>query len=207
MTGGWYDAAVAAVEAVGPAAAVYFVIVLVINCYLILNLFVAILLEAFATGDEEKENEEEGEAADDKDADTSARASASRRGSRKRAMTQDEKQALFKQQLEAYDPADSALSCIGSRNPLRRFARAVMLHDSFEMFIIFVIFASSVCLAIDNPRLDPDSELAAYIRQLDLVWTAIFTTEAALKIVALGFACNGPRSYLTDPWNVLDFAI
>ena len=27
------------------------------------------------------------------------------------------------------------------------------------------------------------------------------------KIVARGFACNGPDSYLRDPWNILDFGI
>ena len=34
MTGAWYDATAAAMEAAGPRAAFYFVFVMVVNCYL-----------------------------------------------------------------------------------------------------------------------------------------------------------------------------
>ena len=51
----------AAADVAGTAvAACFFVFVLVIGCYLFMNLFIAILLEAFAGGDEE-EDEAEGE--------------------------------------------------------------------------------------------------------------------------------------------------
>ena len=66
---------------------------------------------------------------------------------------------------------------------------------------------SSICLAIDTPRLDAGSTLAAVLRRLDLLWATLFTLECALKIVALGFVCNGRRSYLRDAWNILDFGI
>ena len=61
MIGGWTDPMGAAADVAGTAvAACFFVFVLVVGCYLFMNLFIAILLEAFAGGDEE-EDEAEGE--------------------------------------------------------------------------------------------------------------------------------------------------
>ena len=37
--------------------------------------------------------------------------------------------------------------------------------------------------------------------------TIIFTTEALLKIITLGFVLNGRHSYLRNTWNILDFII
>lgn len=45
------------------------------------------------------------------------------------------------------------------------------------------------------------------LRYLDVVWSAVFVVEAALKIVAYGFVFNGRTSYLRDGWNVMDFFI
>ena len=46
------------------------------------------------------------------------------------------------------------------------------------------------------------------LTRIDYAMTAIFTVEALLKIITLGFLINGPKSYLRiEPWNVLDFLI
>ena len=37
--------------------------------------------------------------------------------------------------------------------------------------------------------------------------TVIFTIEAMLKIIALGFLFNRKHSYLRSSWNILDFLI
>ena len=42
---------------------------------------------------------------------------------------------------------------------------------------------------------------------MDLVWTVIFVAECSLKVIALGFVCNGKTSYLRDYWNILDFGV
>jgi hypothetical protein len=34
-----------------------------------------------------------------------------------------------------------------------------------------------------------------------------FIIEFLLKNLVLGFACNGPGSYIREPWNVMDFII
>ena len=42
---------------------------------------------------------------------------------------------------------------------------------------------------------------------IDITMTIIFTTEALLKIITLGFVFNGRHSYLRNTWNILDFII
>ena len=37
--------------------------------------------------------------------------------------------------------------------------------------------------------------------------TIAFTIEAAIKIIAAGFAFAGKTSYIREPWNILDFVI
>ena len=54
---------------------------------------------------------------------------------------------------------------------------------------------------------NPESNKVKVLQLIDLVMTSIFCLEALLKIIALGFLFNGPKSYLFDAWNVLDFMI
>jgi hypothetical protein len=42
---------------------------------------------------------------------------------------------------------------------------------------------------------------------VDLILTIIFTIEAILKIISLGFLFNGNESYLRNSWNIIDFTI
>eukprot|EP00966_Prymnesium_polylepis_P296018 6837160-Prymnesium_polylepis.1 len=61
ISGKWYDPLVVALTNVGWGAAVFYLIVVVIGCYFIMNLFIAVLLQVFAL---EMNNENETEAAD-----------------------------------------------------------------------------------------------------------------------------------------------
>ncbi len=42
---------------------------------------------------------------------------------------------------------------------------------------------------------------------MDFATTIIFLLECFSKIIAFGFAFNGPASYLKNPWNLIDFII
>ena len=53
---------------------------------------------------------------------------------------------------------------------------------------------------------DTNKKLILISENLDIVFNVIFTLEAATKIIAMGFFLN-KNSYLTEPWNVLDFFI
>jgi len=72
---------------------------------------------------------------------------------------------------------------------------------------MFLIFASSVLLCVDNPLNDPESLEMKIIAQLDIMLTVLFFIEAMIKIIAKGFYINslGPiQPYMASNWNKLD---
>jgi voltage-dependent calcium channel L type alpha-1D len=42
---------------------------------------------------------------------------------------------------------------------------------------------------------------------MDYVTTVIFLLEVVIKVISSGFLVNGEKSYLRNPWNVIDFFI
>ena len=62
-------------------------------------------------------------------------------------------------------------------------------------------------MALETPLDDPDGTKITILTYIDLFMTIAFTFEAAVKIVAAGFAFSGKKSYIRDAWNVLDFII
>merc|ERR1712185_216600 len=73
------------------------------------------------------------------------------------------------------------------RPPLRRCASWAIQQAWFDQIVIVAIIASSICLAIDTPRLDKGSDLAHQLKRLDLFFTYFFLAEMATKQLALGF--------------------
>jgi hypothetical protein len=77
----------------------------------------------------------------------------------------------------------------------------------FEYFMILSIVGNSTLLAlIDYTDDDNITEWNKWLEKIDRGFTVIFILEATLKIFALGFVVH-KRSYLRDPWNVLDFVV
>ena len=174
----------------------YFVPCLVIGFFVVMNMFVSILLESFAEEEEEEEEEEEDGEGGEGDGDPPP-------------------QNLLKQAGLATDDGSSelppleglSLGCLPPTSCIRYVCQCVVTHPVFDSFIILLIIVSSICLALDVPRLDPNSELKAQLDYLNYWMTGLFVGEMALKIVAYGFACTGETAYLKDSWNVLDFNI
>ena len=52
------------------------------------------------------------------------------------------------------------------------------------------IFVSTVTLALEQPLEDPESKKREIMGYIDLATTSIFTVEAVLKIIVLGFLFN-----------------
>lgn len=73
---------------------------------------------------------------------------------------------------------------------------------------------SSITLVIDSPLADPEDPIIVFIGYLDNCFTVLFTLEAIIKIIALGFFVNNNHlkkmnfsPYILDPWNILDFIV
>lgn len=85
---------------------------------------------------------------------------------------------------------------------IRRAATYVLQKS--EGFILFCIFVSSVCLAIENPK--SNVEVKQVIQHLNVYLLIVFWVEFVVKVVSMGFVL-GSRSYLHDSWNRLDFSV
>ena len=77
-----------------------------------------------------------------------------------------------------------SLSCMGPHSHFRLICQRLVTHWAFDTFIIILIIVSSVCLALDVPRLEPTSVLKAVLDQLNLAMTALFVMEMLLKVRA-----------------------
>ena len=93
-----------------------------------------------------------------------------------------------------------------SSRQLQRFCRAWAENDYWEGFIILAIFASSVALVLDTPRLDEDSDLKHVLEHSNYWFTALFTLELIIKCLAFDLLVQ-PDGYLLSSWNLLDLCI
>ena len=194
----WNDVYASTSAAVGQWCAPYFVLLVIVGNFVVLNLFVAILLGGFST-DGSADEEDEGDAEGTADADAADAADPDAAAAR-----------------EAAD--DVALGCLGPSNPLRQAARAILesrlqCEDgegsdgvSFDNVIVAVIIVSCLAMTLEGCALEPSSQLATWLERLNLYSTLIFTLEMLLKILADGLAFT-PRAYLKSGWNRLDGAI
>lgn len=64
-------------------------------------------------------------------------------------------------------------------------------------------------LVIESPAVDPESELAKIVDQLERVITIFFAVEAVCRIIALGFLFGAPqrKAYLRSGSNQIDFFV
>ena len=115
---------------------------------------------------------------------------------------------------------DLSLCHFSRDHPLRAAALRLLDSKLFDNVILTLIIVSSICLAIplseypsyedrclDNPNDVHACHVHSTLSILDDIFTALFSLEAATKILALGLCIPSPTAYLRDPWNVLDFLV
>ncbi|KAM9772807.1 sodium channel protein type 4 subunit alpha A isoform X1 [Syngnathus typhle] len=85
---------------------------------------------------------------------------------------------------------------------LRKTCFAIVEHDWFETFIIFMILLSSGALAFEDVYLERRRIIKIILEYADKVFTVVFVIEMILKWTAYGF-----KTYFTNAWCWLDFFI
>lgn len=181
FSGGWVDAYESCLSAGVVTTRLYFGLALLIGFFIIMNLFVAILLESLADDETEEEEDDAGGEAAPSDGE------------------------------EGGDKVGSATASAtapnaASNHPLRGLSRAMLQHPLVDATILLAIGASCITLAVDTPYLDPNSDLAHQLKEANYLFTALFVSEAALRILAYD-VLDPERGYFTQPFNVLDFFI
>ena len=92
-------------------------------------------------------------------------------------------------------------------DPIRQFCIRLVLSNSFDNFILFIIVCNCITMGMDTPDLAEDSQTKLDLNVLDLIFTLIFTVEAFLKSIAFGFVVGEDAYLKMSFWNKLDFSI
>lgn len=103
--------------------------------------------------------------------------------------------------------ANKALYLFSKENVIRTYAYKLYKWKMFDNFIMFMIFLSSVKLALATyEKYVPDSVWTKLSDYFDIILNVIFLCECVTKNIALGFIME-EGSYIRDAWNQLDFFI
>ncbi|XP_054471255.1 sodium channel, voltage-gated, type I-like, alpha isoform X1 [Anoplopoma fimbria] len=94
--------------------------------------------------------------------------------------------------------AAPALYLLSPFNLLRRISIKILVHSLFNMLIMCTILANCVFMTQNG--------LPEWAKDVEYAFTAIYTLESLIKILARGF-CIGKFTFLRDPWNWLDFSV
>ncbi|XP_072531284.1 sodium channel protein type 4 subunit alpha B [Salminus brasiliensis] len=94
--------------------------------------------------------------------------------------------------------AEPACYILSPFSRVRRGAIRVLIHSLFSMFIMVTILSNCVFMTMSNPP--------AWSKNMEYVFTGIYTFEALVKVLSRGF-CVGDFTFLRDPWNWLDFMV
>eukprot|EP01052_Picozoa_sp_SAG31_P015839 SAG31_NODE_1029_length_10253_cov_2.979515_3_plen_2033_part_00 len=172
------------VKANGPLAFIYFVIVIVFGVFMLLNLFLAVLLEK------------------------SQRAFMPPRPLREDIMHRSGNTPPPKSLYAVEDDFECqgvSLFLFKPDNGIRLALKSVVSNSKFDALILVCIIISSLSLAVEEP--DQKKEILDILDQMDLIFNIIFTFEMFAKIAVLGFLFGSPYAYLKDSWNILDGTI
>ena len=87
---------------------------------------------------------------------------------------------------------------------LRMRLRKIVEHHKFNKMITSLIVTSSICLAIENPLINPELWYMKLLTVLNICFVVIFTIEVAIKMSVYGIISQS-NAYFRSMWNVLDF--
>ena len=113
--------------------------------------------------------------------------------------------------LEEVYANPNSLMTFSRNSELRRACDALRNNPRFEMFIFVCVLVNGVLIALKKPEAQLDAGASAILPKatsvaLQATFVVIFTLEALVKIVAMGFLI-GPDCYLRHYWNMLDFIV
>ena len=225
----WNDVWHTGFENSGWGATAFFLAAFLVGNFMLMNLFVAILCGNYDNDDEQPPlsaaktpgAEAEAAAAADAAAEKSARALArlkaaaqtavlaSRIGSEVESSTKsldrpDAMSDVLQSNADVYAGASAeAVLCLRADFPLRLAVLRLVLRREFELVVLLLIAASSICLALDDPSDSPASPKQLVLFYLDILFNVAFTVEMLLKILAFGIF-RPQHAYLRSRWNWID---
>ena len=98
------------------------------------------------------------------------------------------------------------LLLLSPRHPLRATAIELVEDVWFDRIVLLFIFTNCITMAAADPLSSPTSGAAtSWSDVLEWVFTALFTIEMGIKMLAMGVTPLESRtSYFSEGWNCLD---
>lgn len=183
----WNAAMFDAIHTNGMPAAIFFISLIVIGGYVLLNLFLAVLLMKTAEAFEKPPD---------------MRLEVLQRAHKENYQSI----AIVEPKVETYDKLEGkSFFFLSKHSNFRQSMRHLVRNRSFDNGILLCIMISSMALALEEPGASP--ELLEILDYMDYGFTIVFLIEMTLKIAVLNFYWGASNAYLKDPWNVLDFCV
>jgi voltage-dependent calcium channel L type alpha-1D len=168
-------------------APLFFISLVVLGIFIVLNLFLAILLKQFD---------------DDEPPD----------GSQRQLLPETEhveveSASILSRALRRMKKCVSALAHCNAATQTCQYpefysrCKGILENKRFDLTVTIAIILSSIVLALDNPLNDPDTPFSVALEVLNYLFTAIFIAEFLFKVAAYG-----PLTYFSEAWNILDFS-
>ncbi|KAM9163520.1 sodium channel protein type 5 subunit alpha-like [Pangshura tecta] len=103
--------------------------------------------------------------------------------------------------------ATRALCILSPFHPIRRTVIKISVHSLFTIFIMCTILTNCVFMAtFETHSKSKSPKFHDWRKYVEYTFTAIYTFEVLIKILARGF-CLNEFTFLRDPWNWLDFSV
>lgn len=190
-------------RAAGEVAVLFYLAVIVIGSFIVLNLFLALLLSSFDVENIKAHGERQSEQ-------IVSRAKLKRRTRNNQVTPMED---VFNSSLQPLasvqedvleepnpeDPTNSSTTLWGSS---RSVVFHIVNHYYFEVFIQIMILWSSFMLVFEDSSLHKKPKLEELLFHLSIMFCVVFGAEASMKIFALGW-----RGYFSSHWNILDFLV
>ncbi|KAH8376077.1 hypothetical protein KR200_002552, partial [Drosophila serrata] len=194
---------------------------LVMGNFMVLNLFLALLLNSFNSEELKSKKEAMGEESKlarsiERVRDLIRKKRQERKDRKERQFAEKFQQIVLDAQQQAQAQAHSQhfyfrcpwfMSCMDTQSAkhwtrVRTAVLTVVDTPAFEWFVLVLIFASSITLCFEDINLDKNKTLKRVLYWINFSFCLIFVVEMILKWLALGFS-----KYFTSFWTILDFII
>ena len=145
-----------------------------------------------------------------------------------KSLQTEKKRKVAREEQHYLNPA---LCCVRPDNPIREQMIKLAEWEYFNKFVLFLIAVNCIFLLLDDPVCNCQAEqcseqqiyrqmmlnwseegcsywkpVKAMLDTTEIIFTALFTFECVIKIIARGFILH-KHAYLRDPFNWLDFIV
>ena len=183
----------------GWTASFFFVSLWMLCTCIMLNLFVAVILENFGVDDKKKVDKQK------EIFENSLKPPVHRNWWNEFAMNTPLKSVLSRME-EKYGDESASFFLFGPTNPFRVACTRLRVSKSFEILITLVIACSAAMVAYEGAPGSLSEEELRVIQSMDYIFLGLFWIECFVRSVSRGFILS-KNAYITVGWNKLDLVV